>query len=329
MRTRHRRVPRALPAATSALRDMTDVRFEVPEFVPDLCTGCSQCWVQCPDAAIPGIVTTIDGVIDAAVRTVENGQQFNRMRQLLRPLTRETNKVLKGAPFTTFADSFSEAYQHVTDRLDLDPDRRRELDEQFSAVHGALTDFPLAKTAPFFDAPEAREAGTGGMLSITINPSACKGCNICVEVCPDDALKTVKQDEDMVNQLRRNWELWEHLPDTPDHYIRIPNLEEGVGVLSSLLLKKDNYTSMFGGDGACMGCGEKTSVHLVLSAVNALMLPRVEKYLMRLDGLIDRLDARARTLLTQDADLEALVAAPDAELSLDDTTRAEVDRLQC
>jgi pyruvate-ferredoxin/flavodoxin oxidoreductase len=44
----------AIPAATSTIRDMTDVRFEIPDFVAEKCTGCGQCWVQCPDTAIPG-----------------------------------------------------------------------------------------------------------------------------------------------------------------------------------------------------------------------------------------------------------------------------------
>jgi len=65
----------AIPAATSTIRDMTNVRFEVPEFIPDKCTGCSQCWVQCPDAAIPGVVNDIPEVLEAAVRSVENGKR--------------------------------------------------------------------------------------------------------------------------------------------------------------------------------------------------------------------------------------------------------------
>mgnify|MGYP006175960707 CR=1 FL=1 len=31
----------------------------------------------------------------------------------------------------------------------------------------------------------------GGLLSITVNPETCKGCNLCVEVCPDGALISV------------------------------------------------------------------------------------------------------------------------------------------
>jgi NAD-dependent dihydropyrimidine dehydrogenase PreA subunit len=54
--------------------------------------------------------------------------------------------------------------------------------------------------APFYDLPESKQKGSGGLLSVTINPEACKGCNICVEVCPDHALITIKQDEEIVSE---------------------------------------------------------------------------------------------------------------------------------
>ena len=50
---------------------MTEIRFEVPELIADRCTGCGQCWTQCPDAAIPGLVTDIDRMIETAVKTSE------------------------------------------------------------------------------------------------------------------------------------------------------------------------------------------------------------------------------------------------------------------
>ncbi|HEX9728033.1 MAG TPA: 2-oxoacid:acceptor oxidoreductase family protein [Gemmatimonadales bacterium] len=294
----------AIPAATSTIRDMTNVRFEVPDFIADKCTGCSQCWVQCPDAAIPGVVSEIPALIDAAIRSVQHGRSLDRLRQIVKPLAAEARKIVKGVPFTTFARVLSSAYQNVTEKLKLDPERRRALDEEFAPVYSALADFPLAKTQPFFDVPESREKGSGGLLSITINPDACKGCNICVDVCPEGALTTIRQTEAVVDRLRRNWTLWEGLPETPDRYVNVASVEEGIGVLSSLLLKQGNYRSMVGGDGSCMGCGEKTVIHLVVSAVNALMLPRVKRYVERLDDLIGRLDRKARELLASDARLE-------------------------
>ncbi|MBW2417583.1 MAG: 2-oxoacid:acceptor oxidoreductase family protein [Deltaproteobacteria bacterium] len=321
----------AIPAATSSIRDMTDVRFEVPEFVADRCTGCSQCWVECPDAAIPGLVNGIDQVLEAAISraAVQEEGDFQKLRQIVPHLTKEAHKLLTETPFTTFADTLSQAYDGVAERLGLDATPRRALDAQLAAVAAILAEFPLARTTPFFDVPEKKEAGSGGLLSITINPEACKGCNLCVAVCPEGALVTVKQDDENLAKLRRNWEFWQTLPDTHDRYINIPDLEEGIGVLSSLLLKKANYRSMTGGDGACMGCGEKTAIHLVLSTVNSLMLPRVEGFVCKLDELIAGLDAQARQILASDADLDAVSHdhPGHVDLPLDDAKQEQVDRI--
>jgi len=318
----------AIPAATSSIRDMTDVRFEIPEFVAANCTGCGQCWVQCPDTAIPGVVTEVDQVMYAAVNAVANGRSFDRFRQIVPHVARESRRIMKGVPFTTFADVASTAYKTVIEKLNLDPERKKALDEEFAPVYSALADFPLAKTGPFFDFPENQEKGTGGLLSITVNPETCKGCNICVDVCPDNALITIKQDEPAVEKLRRNWLLWQYLPETPDRYINVSDIDEGIGVLSSLLLKKHNYRSMMGGDGSCMGCGEKTVIHLVLSAVNALMIPRVAKYVAKLDDLIGRLDAKARHVLASDANLDDVGKEDGAVgIPLDKSKRALVERL--
>ncbi|MBI4501500.1 MAG: 2-oxoacid:acceptor oxidoreductase family protein [Gemmatimonadetes bacterium] len=319
----------AIPAATSTIRDMTDVRFEVPSFLAEKCTGCSQCWVQCPDAAIPALVNSADELIEAGLARVSQTQSVDRLRPIAKPLAREAHRILTGVPFTGFGEVLSAAYRIVVDKLNPDPERRAAMDAEFAPLYATLADFPLARTKPFFEVPESRAKGTGGLLSIVINPEACKGCNLCVEVCPDGALVTVRQTESIVDQLRRNLSLWQLLPDTNPRYINVSDLEQGIGVLSSLLLRKETYRSMFGGDGACMGCGEKTAMHVVLSAVNALMIPRVRKHVERLDDLIARLDHKARELLAADANLEA-VAVPQAgrvEIPLEGTKRERVDRI--
>ncbi|MCA9739151.1 MAG: 2-oxoacid:acceptor oxidoreductase family protein, partial [Gemmatimonadetes bacterium] len=301
-----------IPAATSTVRDMTNIRFEVPDFVAEKCTGCSQCWMQCPDAAIPGLVTSVEDALQAAIRTAANGTPLNRLKPLTPHLAKESRKILQGVGMRSFADAVAAAYDNVAGKLKWDPERRKALDEEWAAAYGVLADFPFARTAPFFDVPEKKEKGSGGLLSITVNPEACKGCNICVDVCPEGALITVRQDEAIVERLRRNWQLWENLPDTDDRYINVRNVEQGIGVLPTLLLKKKNYRSMAGGDGACMGCGEKTAVHVLVSTIEGLMQPRAEAFVKRLDGLVGSLEERARALVAADADLDAPGAADGA-----------------
>jgi pyruvate-ferredoxin/flavodoxin oxidoreductase len=319
----------AIPASTSVVRDMTNIRFEVPDFIAEKCTGCSQCWVQCPDTAIPGVVNTTEQILDAAILTAMNGNSLDQFMSISKNVAKEAHKLLKGVPFHNFADILSQAYQNILDKLGWDAERRAEVDKQFAAVYSVVAEFPLAKTTPFFDLPENAEKGTGGLLSITVNPEACKGCNICVEVCPENALITVKQDEEIVDRLRRNWEMWERLPDTDDRYINITDLEHGIGILSSLLLKKGNYQILAGGDGACMGCGEKTAVHLLISTIEGVMQPRVEAYVKKIDTLVEGLEEKAKGLLLGDAefDLQSLADGADATLKVKDEDKGLFETL--
>lgn len=317
----------AIPAATGAVRDMSGVRLEVPEFIAPNCTGCGQCWTQCPDSAIPGLVNSVEDVLTAAIDASVNGLRMERIRPLVKHWAREARKIIDQNPMTPLADVWAQSYRAVIDKLGWDAERKAAAEPEFQAVNVRLVEFPLARTKPFYDAVEMKAKGAGGLLSITINPETCKGCNLCVAVCPDGALLTVKQDDPGLERLRRNWNIWERLPDTDDKYVNVSNVDEGIGVLSSLLLKKDTYRSMVGGDGACMGCGEKTAVHLIVSAIHASMQPHVTQLVARLDSLITTLDQQARDLLSSGADLDAAASAKGSVSVPVDAAKAERLRL--
>ncbi len=318
----------AIPAATGAVRDMSGVRLEVPAFIAEKCTGCGQCWVQCPDSAIPGLVNSVEDILSTAIDVSTNGVTFDRLRPVTKHWARETQRLLTKDPSLTVPAAFAAGYTNVADKMGWDSDRRARTDEEYAIIQARVAEMPLARTKVFFDAVEMREKGGGGLLSITVNPEACKGCNLCVAVCPDGALETVRQDEPVLDLLRRNWAVWEKLPDTADRFVNVPDVDEGIGVLSSLLLRKHNYRSMVGGDGACMGCGEKTAVHLIVSSIHASMQPRVARHVARLDGLIASLDAQARELLAAGADLDAAASSKGAvAVPVDGAKQARLKRI--
>ena len=235
----------AIPAATGVFRDMTGIRFEIPEFVSDKCTGCGACWAQCPDSAIPGVVQELPALFNKLAHIVDAG---SAIKELLPELANTTYDMIKTeSSIHSFGYVLNKSYHSLVSEKNYSAEKRLILDKEFEPVFEKIKDYPLAKTNPFFVIPDNKNGGSGGLLSITVNPYSCKGCMLCVDVCPDEALIITKQTNENVAKLRHDWQLWQDLPDTDDKYLQIRDLDEGIGVLHSLLLKKKNYLSMVGG----------------------------------------------------------------------------------
>ncbi|MBI2889414.1 MAG: 2-oxoacid:acceptor oxidoreductase family protein [Nitrospirae bacterium] len=320
----------AIPAATGALRDLSGIRLEVPQFVAENCTGCGQCWVQCPDAAIPGLVVEIESLLETGARLAnKNGGELARFKTLLQPLANEIRTTLTKEPFVTFRDLLCKAYVRVAPALDLKPEDRTALNGEFDAVASIIADLPLAQTSAFFSIPERKEARSGGLLAVTVNPYACKGCMLCVEVCPDNALVRARQEDHLLDPMRHQWAVWDELPDTPNRFLKVRDMKQGIGVLHTLLLKKKTYRSLVCGDSACMGCGEKTATHLIVSAVEAAMQDRVERFVKHLDELLAGLQAKTGSLPVEGADVRTGSGAPvRADVDLPGEPQRRLDRIR-
>ena len=317
-----------IPAATGVYRDMTKIRFEHPNFIPEKCTGCGDCFATCPDSAIPGLVNTMSEVFDTVIRRIESS---GRPTRHLRRATRALEKKLHTAVDETGdqADVAALLQAAIDDTLIetvMEVDEKQRLQTEFEWFRESIGEFKFAITKPYYTVKEKRAKGSGGLFSITINPYTCKGCMECVTVCKDEALEEVMQTPESIETLRHDWQLWLDLPTTSPDFIRIDDLDEKIGALETLLLDKRNYNSMVCGDGACLGCGEKTVIHLFTSTVTALMQPRIKKHVAQLDDLIEKMEKHLRLKIADTLDLTDTTAVNHAlaEHSDDDLTLAKL-----
>ena len=67
--------------------------------------------------------------------------------------------------------------------------------------------------------------------------------------------------------------IFSSIKTTPEKFNRIDDLEEKIGPLETILLNKDAYLDFASGDGACVGCSEKSVIHLFVATVESLMQP--------------------------------------------------------
>ncbi|MGB0128647.1 MAG: 2-oxoacid:acceptor oxidoreductase family protein [Rhodocyclaceae bacterium] len=309
-----------VPAATGVFRDMTQIRFEYPQWIAENCTACGSCYSQCPDSAIPGLVSSVSDVFNTVVNRIETGGQPTRfLRRAVRTLEKKLRSLVE--PVGDGA-KVRELMSNAMDQTvsDAPVAEREQMAAEFALFREKLGEFEFSITKPYWTNREKKAKGSGGLFAITVNPYTCKGCELCVSVCEDDALRMAPQTPAAVDRLRRDWNLWLDLPSTPKEFSRIDSLDEKVGALETLLLDKHNYHSMNCGDGACLGCGEKTSIHLFTSTVTALMQPRVQAQVAKLDDLIARLEKHIRMKLTETMDLSnatAIVEAVEAQKGQD------------
>ncbi|RIK42307.1 MAG: thiamine pyrophosphate-binding protein [Chloroflexi bacterium] len=118
-----------------------------------------------------------------------------------------------------------------------------------------------AVTNKFYSVPEKKEPGSGGKFGIFIDPTKCKGCAECVQVCADlgyNALKMIQKEEKTVPQYRQAFDFFRSLPPTPDRFIN-------ERVLVDMMLA-DRSLLYVGGAGSCAGCGEATALRMWLAA---------------------------------------------------------------
>ncbi len=302
-----------MPAASALFRDMTGIRFEHPQWIPENCTGCGECYTVCPDTAIPGLVSDVAAVLETVLRRVKkHGHEVEHLPKAIRVMERHLRTLLAAAgEKANVREVMQGAVERTIAELGQDKTVKDKLTQEFAWFNDELATFQFALTRPYFTLPEKQAAGSGGLLSITVDPYTCKGCGECIAVCPDDALRPLTQTPDSVAQLRTNWDFWLDLPTTPQKYIRIDGLEECIGVLHSLLLDKHAYGAFTSGDGACLGCSEKTVLHLFTATVEALLRPRVAKHVEYLSELIRRLEADMQRKLVAEVNVDDVAILDD------------------
>ena len=76
-----------MPSGSASWKDKGLFRLSVPEFQPELCTGCLECTLVCRDAAIPNTLHEIQDLLNTSLETLKLSQrQREHLQRFLLPL---------------------------------------------------------------------------------------------------------------------------------------------------------------------------------------------------------------------------------------------------
>src|SRR5574337_1405918 len=102
----------------------------------------------------------------------------------------------------------------------------------------------------------------GALFGIFVDPTKCKGCAECVEVCAAlgyDALRMARKDAGTLERYRRAFNFFRRVGPTPPEYINDK-------ALADMMLAEGSALRYVGGAGSCMGCGEATAIRMLVAA---------------------------------------------------------------
>lgn len=304
----------AVPALSSAFRDVSKTRRVLPEFDAASCDVCPELWMTCPDGSVAPFVISARALIDAGIDLVtEAGGAADALRPIAGKLAKGINKVAVGedAPRTA-AGLLEAAFGGVVAKMD--DDRRVAAGEALAAVVEQVGEMPLAATDVFFKDAERVKAGSGELFCLVVDPDACKCPELIMATGEGRGLKAVEQTPEAVGKARRLWELWEKLPDTNGATIERLRTLDGFGPLAAMMLSRHCLRAMGAGDGAEAGSGSKLALRQVLGVAEFHLQPRMQKLVGEIEGLRGKLAERIQELLGQalpTADLDALAEGLD------------------
>ena len=118
-----------------------------------------------------------------------------------------------------------------------------------------------ARTKKYFDVP-AKRGEEGALFGIFIDPTKCKGCAECVQVCDEldyHALRMVAKNESTLPRYRSAFNFFRKIGPTSPAYIN-------ERALADFMLAEERSLLYVGGAGSCMGCGEATAIRMMLAA---------------------------------------------------------------
>jgi len=309
-----------IPPLTSTFTNIDN--HTLPTFSPAECTGCGNCWSNCPDSAIGSVSLDPNQLLEAGLKI----GGADALRPHLSKLSKQMSITVESGRIGALIEKSWEA---LMVQAPLPESRRASADEAIVQLISNIGTLPVAHTEPLFHAPEQLKAQSGELLSIVINPDSCKGCGICSTLCETEmnkdatpALAMREHTDDELTDIYENWRIWEQLPDSRSTTLVDYGSRPEISSLNATMLSRHASMTMAGGDSAEPGSGEKIAVRQLLGITEYHQQPLIHNLLEDMEQTHQQLLSGVREQLAVASHADDLTALADG---LEDLSSRHID----
>ena len=288
----------AVPAGASALQPVpTGARLPILD--ANACTGCGSCWTHCPDSALGVTVLGTETLFTACSRVAgTEGQAADALRRAHKHLAAHLGSQLKkNGAGSVDAAACREAWDWLSARMGISEEELPAHQEAFEATAEVLSSLQPVVTPPFFHDPEGTKKGDGELLVLTVDPRACLGCNLCVKICPEEALELTEPTPECVARAEQGWQTWERLPDTAGSTLARAAEHTELGELAGTLLSRHCAQAQIGDATGEPGSGERLAARWIAALVEEHAQRQVAKRIQELEETRTKLETAVREQL--------------------------------
>jgi pyruvate-ferredoxin/flavodoxin oxidoreductase len=280
----------ALPSGSAALRDLSRLGRDIPHYNKQLCTGCGECFVHCPNSALPPSVFPLETLLRTGMEMASaQGVRITVLTPTVKNLARLATKALnKIEGEYNFIAVLEEAFEKLLEQMKFDENREQAIRSDFNAVKKQINLMPVAVTDRFFRNPEKFAAGSGELFTIHVDPRSCHACGTCCSVCPSGALELRPPDEERFAAMSQSWNIFENLPDTSGETIRKQLADENANPLAALLLSRNFHFQVLSGSEPSSGSA-KTILHNLTAITESMMQPRLNSFIQETADLAEKI----------------------------------------
>jgi len=287
------------PSATASFFSQSSKRKTLPIFDSQKCTGCGDCFVMCPHSALPPLAIGVEQLMRAGANIAgTKGVTITKLTPMMKNLAKAAAKTVKNAEVSSLTDFLPQAFDNLAAQMKLEGEKLAAAKSEFDIVLKEVEGLPVAITDQFFTNPSTIEKGSGELFSLTVNPTACTACSICVEACAENALTMENQEVENLTKINEQFRLWEQLPDTAGNTINRLYRDDDYNSLAAMMLSRNYYMAMSGASFTEEDNSYKTLLHIVTATAESVVQPKILKQLKYIDELIQSLSDNVHSKLS-------------------------------
>ena len=274
-----------VPGSAASLFNQSSKRELIPVVDVSKCVGDGNNFVHCPHSALLPIVINVEELVNSGIKmAASKGATITKLTPMVKNLAKVAAKVIEESEVNTAGDFLPSAFGDLADQMGLSGNKLEAAQNEFNLVLNEISSLPVAITDTFFNKPNASEAGSGELFSLSVNPSSCTGCSTCAKF--GDAITMEEQTEANLSDAKEQFKIWEQLPDTSGETISRLFHDEEYSSLAAMMLSRNYLMSMSGASNSESDNAYKTLLHLVTATTESVIQPRIVEQIKLIDGLV-------------------------------------------